>query len=297
VNKKIYYQTAFLALAICVYYFTSPSYSHESKHISKDTHIAGVTPARANATPEQVPQQEPAPEPPPPAEIIPPAQYEYVEIVDSCGAAFDGACVNARSKPSATSTSVTKLRNGIVVRVSNKVVADGREWYKISFATEWLRYPERLTSSMYVAAEFTRPFFTAGAANLDSGTPPTNKHITVDLSEQKMYAYDGDELFMESIVSTGIPVTPTPRGNFNIFRKTPSRYMQGPIPGISEHEYDLPGVPWNLYFTAQGAVFHGAYWHDDFGHVHSNGCVNLPLDKAQELYNWAELGTKVLIRD
>ena len=35
-------------------------------------------------------------------------------------------------------------------------------------------------------------------------------------------------------------------------RQTPSRYMQGPVPGISDDEYDLPGVPWTMYFTKQG---------------------------------------------
>jgi lipoprotein-anchoring transpeptidase ErfK/SrfK len=73
--------------------------------------------------------------------------------------------------------------------------------------------------------------------------------------------------------------------------------MQGPIEGISTQYYDLPGVPWDLYFTNEGAVFHGAYWHDEFGKVHSNGCVNLPVAKAKELYAWADLGTQVVVRD
>ena len=112
-----------------------------------------------------------------------------------------------------------------------------------------------------------------------------------------LYAYDGNTLFMKVSVSTGIKKTPTPIGTFTIYKKTPSRYMQGPIPGISTGKYDLPGVPWNLYFTAGGAVIHGAYWHNDFGHMHSNGCVNVPLDKAQELYEWADIGTPVIVRD
>ena len=102
---------------------------------------------------------------------------------------------------------------------------------------------------------------------------------------------------MEEKVSTGIELTPTPRGNFTVFRKTPSRYMQGPIPGISDHYYDLPGVPWNLYFTEQGAVIHGAYWHDSFGTPWSNGCVNMPIASAEKLYKWADIGTEVVVRD
>ena len=123
------------------------------------------------------------------------------------------------------------------------------------------------------------------------------KRIIVDRSEQMLYAYDGQELFMKQPVSTGLVDMPTPRGSFKIFSKVPSRYMQGPLPGISEQEYDLPGVPWTMYFTNEGAAIHGAYWHDKFGTVWSHGCVNLPISKAEELYKWTPLGTPVLVRD
>ena len=73
--------------------------------------------------------------------------------------------------------------------------------------------------------------------------------------------------------------------------------MQGPIPGVSDDVYDLPGVPWTMYFTYDGAAIHGAYWHNDFGAQHSHGCVNLPPDKAEQLYDWTPLGTPVLVRD
>ena len=91
----------------------------------------------------------------------------------------------------------------------------------------------------------------------------------------------GEELAMEIDISTGLELTPTPRGTFTVFRKTPSRYMQGPLPGIANDYYDLPGVPWNLYFTEQGAVIHGAYWHDSFGSPYSHGCVNADPKTAE----------------
>ena len=120
----------------------------------------------------------------------------------------------------------------------------------------------------------------------------------VDRSDQKLYAYDGDTLFMVATSSTGLDSTPTPRGTFTIYQKTPSRYMQGPLPNIaSDDYYDLPGVPWNLYFTEGGAVIHGAYWHDKFGTKYSHGCVNLSPAIAKVIYDWAELGTPVTVRD
>jgi lipoprotein-anchoring transpeptidase ErfK/SrfK len=113
-----------------------------------------------------------------------------------------------------------------------------------------------------------------------------------------LYAFEGNELFLEVDISTGLELTPTPRGTFTIFKKTPSRYMQGPLPYLAQQKYyDLPGVPWNLYFTEEGAVIHGAYWHNSFGSRYSSGCVNVDPAIAYALYNWAELGTTVIVKD
>lgn len=63
--------------------------------------------------------------------------------------------------------------------------------------------------------------------------------------------------------------------------------MQGPIPGLSDQYYDLPGVPWDLYFTSDGGAIHGAYWHNNFGTPMSHGCVNEPLANAEQIFAWA----------
>jgi lipoprotein-anchoring transpeptidase ErfK/SrfK len=161
-----------------------------------------------------------------------------------------------------------------------------------------LLYPERVKGDWYVSAEYVKLFSNDGDHNLEKGeVATTTKHIVVDVSEQKLYAYQGDLLFMEVSVSTGLLLTPTDRGIFTIFKMTPSRFMQGPIPGVSNQVYDLPGVPWNLYFTAGGAVIHGAYWHNNFGRPWSHGCVNLTTEDAKKLYNWAEVGTKVKVQN
>lgn len=237
---------------------------------------------------------------PMPAEYVAPPEPErellsYIAITESCGAGYDGACVRARSGPGTDYGIVAQLRKGMVLRVIGSTVRDGRTWYKVGF-DEWLRYPDR-ARSMYIAADFVSPFTDYGPEELTASSTATHKSILVDRSSQMLYAYDGTELFMKTHVSTGIEKTPTPRGTFTVYYKTPSRYMQGPIPGISTKEYDLPGVPWNLYFTKQGAVIHGAYWHNDFGSPHSNGCVNLSYDDAKKLYAWADVGTKVVVRD
>ena len=223
-----------------------------------------------------------------------PIKYsDYIEIVNSCGPHFEGGCVSMRSGPGTDYSTVLALRDGVVLKTSGTVEAQGRTWYKIVF-DEWIRYPERLSKNLYVASDYAKLMSVPGEVK----TNATNtKRIIVDRSEQKLYAYDGDELFMKISVSTGLSDMPTPRGNFKIFSKIPSRYMQGPLPGISDQEYDLPGVPWTMYFTAEGAAIHGAYWHDKFGSVWSHGCVNLPIAEAEKLYNWAPIGTRVTVQD
>lgn len=203
-----------------------------------------------------------------------------------------------RSGPGVEYPVIDRLRTGMVFKVADTVVVDGREWYKIGFATA-LRYPERVSGDLFVSADVVRLFTDEGDKEemVEGSASSGTKRIIVDRSEQVLYAYDGQELFMQEPISTGLEFTPTPRGTFAVYKKTPSRYMQGPLPGISDQYYDLPGVPWNLYFTYQGAVIHGAYWHDHFGEPWSHGCVNLPPDQAKKLYQWAEVGTQVTVRD
>lgn len=225
--------------------------------------------------------------------------FEYVEVTNGCGPHFEGECLNVRSGPGTDYPVVSQLRNDIILKVGGKVTRDEDTWFKIVF-DEWLRYPERVTSDWYVSADYVEVLLDEGIKTIEdvAEATSTDKKIIVDRGEQKLYAYEDGELFMETDISTGLELTPTPRGTFTIFRKTPSRYMQGPLPGLpSDQYYDLPGVPWNLYFTEGGAVIHGAYWHTSFGSRYSHGCVNLPSDMAEKLYEWAEIGTKVTVKD
>ncbi|MFP4022249.1 MAG: L,D-transpeptidase family protein [Candidatus Paceibacterota bacterium] len=225
--------------------------------------------------------------------------FQYIKVTGSCGPYFNGECLNVRAGPGTDHPIVGKLRNGQILKVEKSIERQEHLWYKIEF-NEWLRYPDRSSGDWYVAADHVEAFFEEGSkiiSSLDPKEESNIKLIVVERGGQKLYAYESDELVMEYDISTGLNLTPTPRGEFVVFKKTPSRYMQGPIPGISLQYWDLPGVPWNLYFTEQGAVVHGAYWHESFGRPYSNGCVNMRPEEAEELYHWAELGTEIIVRD
>ncbi len=231
-----------------------------------------------------------------PQKIVEAKPFEYLEVTDGCDPYYVGTCVNMRSAPDVSAPVVERLRTGVVLKVESTVTVDGHDWYKIQMDKS-IRFPERVTGDWYVYADAVELFNDAGDKNLTKSSATTTKNIHVNLSEEMLYAYDGNELFMKVPVSTGLEYTPTPPGTFTVFRKTPSRYMQGPLPGVSTQVYDLPGVPWNLYFTNEGAVIHGAYWHDHFGEPWSHGCVNLSPENAKKLYMWADIGTPVIVKN
>lgn len=259
----------------------------ESPFLGEEEVIVIVTPATTTDGADQ-------------EEILPVEKvtFEYIEIIESCGVHFEGECVLARSGPGTEFEVVKHLRNNVVLKVDGQVERDGRWWYKIVF-DEVLHYPERVTGDWFVSSEYVRVLRDEGTLTIwEDGTSSTSKRIVIDRSEQRLYAYEGDKLFMQVPISTGVSLTPTPRGTFTVFKKTPSRYMQGPLPDFpADQYYDLPGVPWNLYFTHEGAVIHGAYWHNSFGSPYSHGCVNLPTNEARILYKWAELGMEVVVQD
>lgn len=268
---------------------TGPATTHTANDAGTTTYLAAEEAVVMSTTSEE-------------AEMLPiePTGVQYVEVVDSCNHAYSGdtPCVQAYAGPGTGFESVQRLREGIVLTVAGEVENEGTTWYKITF-DEWLRYPERITSDWYVPADGVEVLYQEGVLTTwDDEVATTSKRIIVDRSEQRLYAYEGEELFLETPISTGLALTPTPSGTFTVFKKMPSRYMQGPIEDIPESDYyDLPGVPWNLYFTEGGAVIHGTYWHESFGSRYSHGCVNVHPDTAQELYNWAPLGTTVVVRD
>ena len=117
--------------------------------------------------------------------------------------------------------------------------------------------------------------------------PTSGRWIDVNLSMQRLTAYQGNTPVRSTLASTGLPRTPTPTGQYRIYVKYVSTLMSGP-------GYYLPNVPYTMYFY-RGYSLHGTYWHSNFGQPMSHGCINLPTSEAQWLFNWASVGTLVSI--
>jgi L,D-transpeptidase catalytic domain len=123
------------------------------------------------------------------------------------------------------------------------------------------------------------------------GVSSEDKRIEVDLTRQRVYAYEGNTKIYDFLVSTG-KWGWTPPGEYRIWTKVRSTLMSGGSKALGTYYY-LPNVPYVMFFynnevaKSRGYSFHGTYWHSNFGHVMSHGCVNMKTDEAKLLYEWA----------
>lgn len=173
---------------------------------------------------------------------------------------------------------------------------DGKAWYQIDDAgTNYL-----------VPAEHLRPVPDEEMTPITPELPWKAKRIEVSIADQSLTAFENDKAVFQTKVSTGINIRPdpndipwnTPRGHFNIFTKMPSTHMgEGRLTGDPE-AYELPGVPWTIYFIPDiGVAFHGAYWHNNFGLQMSHGCVNMRPKEAHWLFRWCHPIFELPIKD
>lgn len=117
------------------------------------------------------------------------------------------------------------------------------------------------------------------------------KRIEIDLTNQRLYAYEGDQKIYDFAISSG-KWGRTPTGRFRIWIKLRYVLMTGGSQVLGTYYY-LPNVPYTMFFynevTPQWVGFgiHGTYWHNNFGHPMSHGCVNMRTEDAEQLYYWA----------
>lgn len=118
------------------------------------------------------------------------------------------------------------------------------------------------------------------------------KRIEVDLTRQRVYAYDENTKIYDFPISSG-KWGRTPTGRFHIWIKLRYALMTGGSSALGTYYY-LPNVPFTMYFyneavsQTKGFSLHGTYWHNNFGHPMSHGCVNMRTEDVALLYYWAK---------
>ena len=124
------------------------------------------------------------------------------------------------------------------------------------------------------------------------GSSDKPKRIEVDLAAQRLYGYEGDQKIYDFLISSG-KWGRTPTGTFRIWGKYRYAKMSGGSKALHTYYY-LPNVPFVMFFSndqvsaARGFSLHGTYWHNNFGHPMSHGCVNMKTEEAQQIFYWSQ---------
>jgi lipoprotein-anchoring transpeptidase ErfK/SrfK len=139
---------------------------------------------------------------------------------------------------------------------------------------------------------------------------PGRRWLEVSVTDQQIWAYQGQSALMTSLVSTGKKPNQTTTGVFHVRLKYPKQDMRGftgdsgEVIGFGDRApergalaYDVEDIPDVMYFSLNAEALHGTYWHSNFGTPMSHGCVNLPLDVSAWMYGWAPLGTMIWVHD
>lgn len=166
---------------------------------------------------------------------------------------------------------------------------DGKPWYRLM--------DELLNIEYHAPAEHLRLVPNEELTPIHPDVPHAQKRIDVSIARQMVTAYEGDQVVLQTKVSTGIQnrfidpgITPTetPKGEFRVQSKMPSKHMGDGNLTADIEAYELPGVPWVTFFeTTVGIAFHGTWWHTNYGIPMSRGCVNMRNEDAKWLFRWA----------
>ena len=117
------------------------------------------------------------------------------------------------------------------------------------------------------------------------------KHMEIDLTEQRLRAFEGDDLVYDFAISSGVRQK-TPAGIFRIWKKNQFINMESEFKSISVYYY-LPNVPYVMFYfnedipKTRGFAIHGTYWHSKIGRPMSHGCINMKIEEARKLFFWA----------
>lgn len=169
----------------------------------------------------------------------------------------------------------------------NKAISDSLAGKSVSTTLAVSTVEEQFGEQIIDPSELT-------SASAFSAAMPTGKSIVVDISEQRLSAFENGQLVNSFLVSTGVPSHETPRGTFTIFRRIYSVWYRGYNNDGTYWSY--PNTLYNMEFKSS-YLLHGAYWHNNFGRKMSHGCVNIAYVNAEWLWNWSEIGTPVITQN
>jgi len=128
------------------------------------------------------------------------------------------------------------------------------------------------------------------------GDPNGAKWIDIDLTAHTVTAYEGTtKVFGPVLMTSGSEQHPSDVGTFYVYIKYDTQTMEGGSKADGTY-YRTENVPWVSYYYGSQAM-HGAPWRATFGGYGSHGCINMKVSDAKWIYDWAPLGTKVVVHN
>lgn len=181
--------------------------------------------------------------------------------------------------------------------VESLALADGDMYLSTSSSSTLYNLTDNSTSTLglehvSLASLDDTLLFTPGRFLFDDSTE--DQRIEVDVSEQRLYAFERGILRNSFLISSGLN-NATPLGTHSVLAKLPLVHYAWNYGEGNPNNYDLGWIPYNLRFYPH-IYIHYAPWHNNFGHQMSHGCVNVNLTNIQWLYDWATVGAPVEIK-
>ncbi|MDR3406712.1 MAG: L,D-transpeptidase family protein [Chthoniobacter sp.] len=149
--------------------------------------------------------------------------------------------------------------------------------------------------------------------SLESTINPDNSHVIVSLGKQRVYLMVGEQIYIDSPISSGKRGHETPKGDFHVLEKDPDHHSSiygdfvdrsGRVvrSGVSTQidsapsgtHYQGASMKWFCRLTQTGVGMHVGILP---GYAASHGCVRLPSDIAPLIYQKVKVGTPAVIED
>jgi lipoprotein-anchoring transpeptidase ErfK/SrfK len=160
-------------------------------------------------------------------------------------------------------------------------------YWRIWFVITGIFLTELVELNLFIPSAFAQTYQDTLNQKMAILKKSEERWIEINLSTQRLIAWEGAKPVYAVIISTGKKNTPTIPGMFTIQSKRRIDHMKG-------EDYDIDDVPYAQYYSG-GYAIHGAYWHKKFGTPISHGCINLAVDHAKWLFKWSKVKTPVVI--
>jgi hypothetical protein len=218
-----------------------------------------------------------APGPPPSPWVTRPAPPALEQLQDTIVLTQDSV-LNAYPSADPNATFMPLDASTIEPVVATVKGDDGNTWYQTA---DFYYIPSQGVFQAGRASEYTGRWLSATLL-------PTTKVI----------AFEGQTPVRTMLALRGIAAFPTPTGVFSILRRVPNETMDSMTLGIphnSPYGYLVKNVLFTQYFTPDGASLHDNYWSSNFGGIGSHGCLGLSYGDSKWLWDWAAIGTPVVV--